>query len=103
MENMDNATFLDLLAFNEARKDAMAKKEHMPCWMVTSDEAKDGMRRVAIQRLSETYGMPLTEQGAHRLLEGSEEKFQYMMDNWKEVEMKMRDERKRGVPQAFFV
>lgn len=99
---MDSVTFLDLLAFNEARKDALAKNEHMPCWMVSSDEAKANMRQIALNRLSTAYGLPLTEQGVKGLIEGAKASLQPLMDEWKRAEMAMKAERKKGNPQAFF-
>ncbi len=94
-------TYLDLLAFDIAMRDAQAKGIRIPTWLCTSDEAKETMRKNALDQLSNKLGWTISPKAAEELIQRQIGASRFKL--WIDFEQEMAREREKGNPQAFFV
>ena len=109
-EESKQLTYLNLLSFDIARKKASQTNTRIPAFLCSSEDAKAGYRKEALQILNDNANpiIPFddgpnidTVENFIRKTLGSNGKRMY--DLWVQMETELKDERDKNNPGAFFV
>lgn len=99
-------TYVNCLAFDIARRDAMTKNTHIPAWLCSSAEARLEMRQKSYDILNAQLRppVPFTEASREHAEKFIKDRIPFtMVSMWKNAELALKQEREEGNPRAFFV
>lgn len=97
-------TTLNYLAFDYIRMEAKKKDQIPPCWLCTSEEAKEEARQAVLQKFSSSMMLGVSEKALDRIIDEGclRPTIERYAAEWKKWELDLKAARADGNPRAFF-